>query len=575
MRGVRKSLTPPKWLLAVPVIDRDLKGLEPFPSAAGILLWQRGIRSYDDAVEFLKPDFSRRSDPRALTDMPKAVSRLKEAVVKKERIGIFGDFDHDGISGAVIFSQYLKDLGLQALVVIPDGFTEGHAFREKHLEYFMDQGISIIVTIDVGITNGEVIEKAEKRGIHVIVLDHHILSQGLPRAFAVVDPKREGSPVLLGSLCGAGVAFSCIDATVREGLIPSHVTNSEQYLWRMLDRVAIATIGDMVPMVGDNRILVAQGLEVMRKEPSMGVLALIKTCGVEQSGFTEEDVTFCLVPKINAAARMDHANTAFSVLSSERPEDAVPHIKRLEVSNRKRQQIAERVFLEAVSLVEREEEIPWAIIVGDSHWPQGILGVIASRLFERYHRPVVVFGIAKEVVRASARSIPEFNLIAAMQSCGGNALFGEFGGHAQAAGFSLRADWLPTFKERFLVYAKAHLIPEMLTPVLDISLEVSLHELTPEFALFVQKLAPFGQGNPRPRFLLRNAAIVEIRAIGRNGAWREVTLQAQGTGRSFRAMIDKVVAESVRPGNNVDVVFEFSGRGFYGRIIALRPHTEL
>src|SRR3989338_3057028 len=545
MRGVRKSLTPPKWLLAVPAIDRDLKGLEPFPSAAWILLWQRGIRSYDDAIEFLKPDFSRRSDPRALADMLKAVSRLKEAAAKKERIGIFGDFDHDGISGAVIFSQYLKDLGLTVSVLIPDGFTEGHAFREKHLEYFMDQGVSIIVTIDVGITNGEVIEKAEKHGIHVIVLDHHIVSQGLPRAFAVVDPKREGSPVLLESLCGAGVAFSCIDAAVREGLIPSRVINSEQYLWRMLGRVAVATIGDMMPMVGDNRILVAQGLEVMRKEPSMGVLALIKTCGVEQSGFTEEDVTFCLVPKINAAARMDHANTAFLVLSSERPEDAVPHIKRLEVSNRKRQQIAERVFLEAVSL------------------------------FERYHRPVVVFGIAKEVIRASARSIPEFNLIAAMQSCGGNALFGEFGGHAQAAGFSLRTDWLPTFKERFLAYAKAHLIPEMLTPVLDISLEVSSYELTPEFALFVQKLAPFGQGNPRPRFLLRNAAIVEIRAIGRNGAWREVTLQAQGTGRSFRAMIDKVVAESVRPGNNVDVVFEFSGRGFYGRIIALRPHTEV
>ena len=481
-------------------------GIPPFHAH---LLYNRGIRSPSDVESFLSADSRLRHDPMLFADMDKAVARLTSALRSSESIGVFGDFDTDGITGTALLARALRDLGASVFPYIPDRVQEGHGLNPAAIRLLRGDGVSVLVTVDCGATAVDEVEMARTIGMDTIITDHHSLLGALPDACALINPRREDSAYPYADLTGVGMAFKLVEAL--------YADLGKPWPEHLLELVALGTVADVAPLTGENRFFVKRGLEHLNVSQSPGVQALAATAGLELGSLDTESLSFGLIPRLNVAGRLGHARTSLSLLMATSLETAEPLAQELEVKNTERKSLTEAYEKEARCQVEAKissEGTQSVLFARDPNWPPGLLGLIASRLVDRYNRPAIAVAVGEELSRASARSIPEFDIGAALRDNGD--ILVRFGGHPRAAGFTIATPSLPVLEEQLIALADHVLRDADLTPRIDIDCEVSPQLLAGTEFSFIKSMAPFGEGNPAPVFFTRNARVLEARRVGRD-----------------------------------------------------------
>jgi len=472
------------------------------------LLYNRGITEPDQVEPFLAADERLLADPFLLPDMDKAVDRICRALLSAENITIYGDFDADGITATALLTQSISSLGGKVAPYIPRRIEEGYGLNHAALKSLHKQGVSLVITVDCGISTFAEVEMAHKMGLDVVVTDHHTVPSRIPPAVAAVDAKRADSRYPFPDLAGVGVAFKLLQA-LHSSL------GREEHLDHLLDLVAVGTVADMVPLLGENRYLVKRGLEVLNSTQRLGFKEMARSAGVPMGGFDPETISWVLAPRLNAAGRLDHAITSHDLLATTSEEEARKLANLLESKNAERQRLTEQVLAEArKKLLTQGTDFP-LLMVGDKNYPSGVVGVVAGRLAEEFYRPTIVFEMGKESSRGSARSIPEFNIIAALTQCAD--LLTRFGGHPMAAGFTSPTKNLSHLQERLVEIATSQLAGLDLRPMITIDAEIPLASLQGKAFHMTQQLAPFGCANPLPTFLSRRVKVIEYRSLGSKG----------------------------------------------------------
>lgn len=505
-----------RWL--IPRIDgqharRLAAALGVSPAAARVLL-HRGYGDAEAARRFLRPSLGDLHDPRLLLGLEPALQRLRRAIAAREKILLYGDYDVDGTTAVVILKTALELAGGQAGFHIPHRLKEGYGMQTDVVERAAFDGVTLLVSVDTGIRAGEVVRRARQLGIDVIVTDHHPPEAELPPALAVLNPKQPGCPYPEKNLCGAGVAFKLAQALM------SSLDWSREKLERMLRSflklVAIGTVADVVPLTGENRVLVKHGLAELRAVRNPGLRALLEVAGFAPGDVpTAGQVAFRIAPRLNAAGRMAEADRVIRLLVTADEAEARRLAAELHALNAERQQTESeivRVILEACLLLPVTDRQA-ALVFAGRDWHRGVVGIVATRLVERFHRPVFVLSEDPEtgLAQGSGRSIPSFDLLAALEAMAD--LFTRFGGHRQAAGVSLPLKRVEEFRQRLNAYAAARLGPEDFRPRLEFDAEVDLAELTDEFVTDIFAMAPFGFGNPAPLFAVPGVEVSSPPAV--------------------------------------------------------------
>jgi len=487
------------------------------PVLAEILV-RRRIDTFESARAFFRPTLKDLHDPFLMHGMEQAVDRIVGAVSRKERILVYGDYDVDGTSGTALLWTFLKSLGADVHYHIPDRVKEGYGLSEAGIERAKQLGVGLIVTVDCGITALKQVELARDSGIEVIICDHHEPGDAVPNALAVLDPLVPICKYPYKDLCGCSVAFKLIQAlSCHESIRPFTDGDEEGFLSRYLDFVTLATTADIVRLTGENRVLVKLGLELLNSNPRPGVHALIETSGLKVGSITTGKIVFVLAPRINAVGRLGDAARAVELLTCDSYAHALELAQVFEEENRNRRKIDEDTFLEAQEIVEKylDVENDSAIVLHQETWHPGVIGIVASRLVERYYRPTIMMTTVDGMAKGSARSVAGFDIYQALRRCEDKLV--QFGGHKYAAGLSVEIDRLDEFKEAFNVVAKELLTEELLTPEIRIDAEISLRELTPKFVRVLSQFAPFGPGNMRPVFVARGVELYGTpRIVGNN-----------------------------------------------------------
>ncbi len=495
---------------------------------AARVLCARGYREPSQARSFLKPELKDLHDPRRLRDMDAAVDRVVRAIEQNERILLYGDYDADGTSAIVVLMKGLELAGAQASFHVPHRLRDGYGMKSEVVEAAAAASVKLIVSVDTGIRANDVVRHAAGLGIDVIVTDHHLPETELPPALAVINPNRRDCSYPEKNLCGAGVAFKLIDAlTSRLGW---EQARRERFLDSLLKLVAIATVADVVPLTGENRVIVKRGLEGLRQVRNPGLRALLDVSGfAEGEAPSAGQVAFRVAPRINAAGRMASASDVVEMFLTSDTARARELASRLHELNQDRQQteaeIVHAIFEQCAQQPVTETDA--ALVFAQEGWHRGVVGIVASRVVERFHRPVFVLGIENGVAQGSGRSIPAFHLLEALEAM--PELFTKFGGHRQAAGLSMAADSIESFRERFRAYAAARLTAADFERELTIDAEVDFSELTDETAADILRLAPFGFGNPAPLLVARDVEIAAAPEV-RNERHLFLRLRANSTG---------------------------------------------
>ncbi|MBN2462128.1 MAG: single-stranded-DNA-specific exonuclease RecJ [Dehalococcoidia bacterium] len=484
------------------------------------LLCNRGISEPSQIETFLNADSRLEADPFLIPDMHQAVSRTYQALLTGEEIAIYGDFDADGITATALLVQGLSTLGGKVIPYIPHRYREGYGLQVAALEKLRKQGISLIITVDTGITAIAEIQKAQEMGLDIIVTDHHLPLASLPPALAVVNPKRSDSACQSTEFAGVGVAFKFLQALLK-GSGREELTNS------LLDLVALGTVTDMVPLTGDNRYWVKRGLELINNTERPGLQEMMRGASLKPGNLDAESISWVLGPRINAAGRLGDAGTSYQLLITQDSKEAASLASELEEKNAKRQRLTSELLERAKErIVATGTELP-LLMTGDEDYPAGVMGLVAGRLSEEFYRPVILFRFGAETCRGSGRSIPEFDLMAALKDC--RDLLSNFGGHTKAAGFTVPTTNLPQFQKRLLNLAEAQLAGLDLRPHIDIDAEVPLSVFAGETFKEMQRLAPFGAGNPVPSFVSRHVEIVDQRSIGSRSEHLGLKIKQGGT----------------------------------------------
>ena len=546
-----------KWTISEP----DAVGVSALAGTLGIaapaarVLWARGYRSPEEAARFLEPSVADLEDPMLLQDMTSAVARLRRAIEQKERILLYGDYDVDGTSAIVILKKSLDLLGGNASFHVPHRLKDGYGMKSEVVEEAAAAGVSLIVSVDTGIRANDVVKHATRLGIDVIVTDHHLPEAELPAAIAVLNPNRPDCGYPEKNLCGAGVALKLMDALIRNlGWEPGR---RERLIDSLLKLVAIATVADVVPLSGENRVIVKRGLAGLDRVRNPGLRALL-----DVSGFPEGDapgagqVAFRVAPRINAAGRMASATDVIEMFLTEDPERARALAAKLHELNADRQQteaeIARAIFEQCVEQPVTDADC--ALVFAGEGWHRGVVGIVASRVVERFHRPAFVLGIENGIAQGSGRSIPAFHLLDALEAMPD--LFGKFGGHRQAAGVTLATERVEEFRARLRAYAAERLTPADFERELVIDAEISGEEIDDRAVADILRLAPFGYGNPAPTFVARAAEVIAPPDV-RNE--KHVFLRLRLNGRLIRAKAWNFAERlgEFAPGSRVDVALQF------------------
>src|SRR5216117_3245382 len=507
-------MIPPRWIVtanADPDATRLLAAELRIPEALAAILVQRGLASPDSAKAFLRPDLDRLTDPYRWADMALAVELVARAVREKQPILVHGDYDVDGQCASAMLTRILRSAGGTVHPFVPHRIRDGYDFGPAGLGEAQRVGARLIITCDCGITAVAAVAAARAAGIDVIVTDHHLPGDELPPANAVLDPRRADCKSEDKNLCGTGVAFKLAQALV-EVLGLSH-----NLPLHFLDYVALATIADVVPLVGENRILVRYGLKKLADSRWVGLRALIETAGLGGKPLRGAHVGFILAPRLNAAGRIGDANDGLRLLLSDDPREAAAIARELETLNARRQALDQRILDEAVELAERVlQPEDRALVLAADAWHPGVIGIVASRLVERYGRPTFLIGWEEgsEVGRGSGRSVAGFDLHAALHRVGHH--LEKYGGHTMAAGLTIRRERYDAFRVAFLAVAGELLGPDDLVPAQRVDLELPLGLVSDELEKLIRYLEPCGPGNPAPVFGVRQARAVGARRVGTN-----------------------------------------------------------
>ena len=502
----------PRWSVARPPdpgLVGELSSALSIPQALAALLVLRGHGSEDDARAFLRPNLTGLSDPMSWADMPEAVAAVQGAVRRGDPILIHGDYDVDGQCAAALLTRVLREAGAAAHAFVPHRVRDGYDFGPAGLERARSLGARLIITCDCGITALEAVRAARAEGIEVIVSDHHLPGDALPPATAVLDPRRPDCASPDKDLCGTGVAFKLAQALVPALGLPDTLP------WHFLDYVALATVADVVPLIGENRILVRHGLKLLATSRWPGLAALVEAAGLAGKPLRAGHVGFILAPRLNAAGRIGDAGDGLRLLLTDDAEEAAGLARALETLNARRQEMDQQILAAAeAALAAQGSEDERAIVLAADDWHPGVIGIVASRLVERYGRPTFLIAWDGDSGRGSGRSIPGFDLHGALHRVGGT--LEKFGGHSMAAGLTVRRARFEEFRVAFLRVAAQLLRPEDLVPAQRIDLEVPLGNLSEDLERLMRHLEPCGMGNPAPVFGVRGARAVGARRVGTN-----------------------------------------------------------
>jgi len=475
----------------------EVLGVE-FPIAN--LLVQRGVKTFDQAKAFFRPSLSDLHDPFLMKDMDAAVLRLEHAIKNREKIMIYGDYDVDGTTAVSLFLTFLKSYTPFLAYYIPDRYTEGYGISIKGIDHAAQSGVSLIISLDCGIKATEKVAYARQKGIDFIICDHHTAGSTLPKAVAVLDPKRPDCNYPYKELSGCGVGFKLLQAYCIKNNIDL------EYLYEFLDLVAVSIASDIVPITGENRILAYYGLKKLNTAPRSGLKAIIKIAGIEGKNICIDDIVFKIGPRINAAGRIDTGKSSVELLTAEDEKIAFDKGDLINDFNNTRKNIDATITREALDMIasNKENQNRYTTIVYKPTWHKGVIGIVASRLIESYYRPTIVFTDSNGLITGSARSVAGFDLYRAIESC--SHLLESFGGHMYAAGLTLRKENFAAFRKQFEQVVAENILQEQIIPSIEIDMELKLKDITPKLYRILKQFEPFGPENMAPVFFTENVA---------------------------------------------------------------------
>jgi single-stranded-DNA-specific exonuclease len=515
-----------------------------FPDFQARLLYNRGVRTRPQADAFLAADHRLTNDPFLLPDMRQAVDRLRRAVEAGETVAVFGDFDADGLTGAAVVTKALEGLGARVVPYLPDRSSEGHGLNPLAIGSIRAQGVTAMVTVDCGTTAVEEVDLASALGIDTIVTDHHTLSGPPPQASAVVNPKREESEFPYLGLTGAGLSYKLVEALYDdlERPVPED----------LLEIAALGTVADVGPLTGENRYIVKRGLELLNSTSHPGIEALIARCGLEKGKIDSRDISFSLVPRLNASGRLGDPHLSLDLLTAATKDKAESLAERLEEANVRRRELSQLAYREAMDQVERDGPSADPIIfVEDGKWAPGILGLVAGRLSEAFHRPVAAVAVGPQVSRASMRSIPEFDVMEALGLVEDRLV--RYGGHPAAAGFTVPTPGLDELKAQMLDIASGRVSAATAVPSIEVDCEAGPAIVDRATLDFMESLAPFGEGNPAPVLLTTGMRVSQSRVVGRTKAHLKMSLVHNS--RMWEAIAFNQADRAITAGDVVDAVY--------------------
>ncbi|MFC5412325.1 single-stranded-DNA-specific exonuclease RecJ [Larkinella bovis] len=479
----------PEELLAVENLTRDLK-VNPFMAA---LLVQRGVHTFEEARTYFRPELTHLHDPFLMKDMEKAVLRLQMALLRSEKILVYGDYDVDGTTSVALFYGFMKTIYPNLDYYIPDRYKEGYGISSQGIEWAAENGFTLIVSLDCGIKSVERVEEAREKGIDFIICDHHRPGADIPNAAAVLDPKRSDCEYPCKDLTGCGVGFKLLHAFCLFKSIPL------ERLYDYLDLLVISIASDIVPITGENRVLAYYGLKKLNATPRFGVQALIKIAGF-QSALDVTNVVFGLGPRINAAGRIKHAKAAVQLLLAETEEEATEFAFEINEHNNSRRQYDTSITEQALAMIQGDE---WLLnakstVLFNNTWHKGVIGIVASRCIEKYHRPTIILTESHNRAAGSARSVPGFDVYEAIEECAD--LLEQFGGHTFAAGLTLKLENIKAFRQKFEEVVTRRIQEEQLIPMIEIDLPLDLDAIDQKFYNVLKQMSPFGPQNMTPVF---------------------------------------------------------------------------
>ena len=540
------------------------------------LLVQRGIDTLEKAKKFFNPQLSDLHDPFLMKDMDKAVERVERAVRNREKIMVYGDYDVDGCTAVALVYKFLRQIGHKDLLFyIPDRYTEGYGISTKGIDHAARKGATLIIALDCGIKAIEKVDYAKRKGVDFIICDHHLPAEEIPRAVAVLDPKRADCSYPFDELSGCGVGFKLVQAYCQKNGIPF------QQIEPLLDLLAVSIASDIVPLVDENRILAHYGLLRLNASPSKGLLSIIKICGLDRHNITIDDIVFKIGPRINAAGRMrmdendenaapSGGYAAVNLLIEGNESLAEEFGSVIDGFNQDRKCIDRSVTQEAHDFIEAHAELKAAksTVIYNPRWMKGIVGIVASRLIETYYRPTVVLTMSNGFVTGSARSVPGFDLYQAIESC--SDLLENFGGHMYAAGLTMRPERVEEFTRRFNAYVEENIDPITLQPQVEIDSELFFSNITPAFRRDLNRFQPFGPGNPAPVFVTRGVVSHgETKLVGADCEHLRMDLmqrQKPNTTIQTIAFQQPTHYEWIRAGHPIDVCYQIVENHYRGSV---------
>jgi single-stranded-DNA-specific exonuclease len=532
------------------------------------ILVSRGIDTFEKAHAYFRPSIEDLHDPAMMDGMGIAVARIVRAISNNEKIVVYGDYDVDGTNGASLIWSFLSKTGADVRYFIPDRVREGYGLSNVGIEHAKKYGASLLVAVDCGITAVKQVEYARSLGIDVIICDHHEPGDPLPNAVAVLDPLKPSCRYPYKYLCGCGVGFKLVQGLCEDPAIRSRIGgDGEELLLSYLQFVTLATIADIVPLTNENRTMVKLGLELINTAPLPGIRALIESSGLKLGRVNAGQVVFVLAPRINAVGRLGDAMRAVELLTCDSYEKALTLAQVMEEENRNRRKIDEETFAKAQEYIDQNIDVErnHAIVLHQDDWHPGVIGIVASRVVERYYRPTVLMTTIDGVAKGSARSISGFDIYQALKKCEGSLI--QFGGHKYAAGLTVELSRVDEFRQAFYRVANESLPREMLTPVLNIDADIDIAELTPKFVRVLSQFAPFGPDNMRPIFSARSIELSgQPRIVGKNHLRFKVKKNSRiidAVGFSLGDLLDR----TVQGRSGLDLAFSLDENDFEGEMM--------
>lgn len=524
-------------------------GLTPLQAQ---LLINRGISDRESVCSFIRPQLADMADPMMMKGMNEAIATIFKSIENREKITIYGDYDADGLTATALLSNFLSSIDVPVSCYIPNRLKEGYGLNREAIEKIASSGVGLIITVDCGTSNGEEISLARSLGMKVVVTDHHQIPPGFQLSCPVINPHQVDCPFAFKDLAGVGVAFF-LAVAIRAGLREKgwFKSKSEPDLKEYLDLVALGTVADRVPLLGQNRMLVHSGLGIVESTRWPGINAMKDVANIETSEITAEDLAFRLAPRLNAPGRMGDPEIGLKMLTVRDPHMARDFALEANTMNNQRRNVERDIFKQIIGLIKTTEgfkDLKTLVFAGEG-WHKGVLGIVASSLVDKYHRPALVFNIQDGMAVGSGRSIDGFNLYVALGQL--SHLFERFGGHAHAAGFTLKTENLDNLKSELETLASDTFGDEDLIPTIEVDAEITLNDITHKMIREIKALSPFGEGNPEPLFCARSLKVLSSRIVGE----RHLKLSVRQEGKSFEAIGFGLAGKYPLDGKTINMAF--------------------